>query len=139
MAPLTRAGLALPLVLAGSASAQERRDSLRADSAVTLPAVTVRATTPITTVGGAATMNPTIAPPTIASALIVRDGRAGTVIQHATSGITSASPPLYLVAAARPAATPAIANNHARLRSCAMSDSSSVSVTKKVSGASVST
>ena len=50
---LTRTGLALSLVFAASASAQERRDSLRADSAVTLPAVHVRATTPIATVGGA--------------------------------------------------------------------------------------
>jgi hypothetical protein len=54
-------------------------------------------------------------------------------------GITIAIAPLYLVAAARPAATPAHANaEHVRF-SLARSDRSSVSVTKKVSGTSVST
>jgi iron complex outermembrane receptor protein len=46
-------GVALALLSADTAEAQERRDSTRTDSSViTLPAVVVRATTPVATVGG---------------------------------------------------------------------------------------
>src|SRR5512134_2890277 len=47
-------GLSRALALAASASAQERRDTLRADSAVTLPPIGVRAApVPLATIGGA--------------------------------------------------------------------------------------
>jgi iron complex outermembrane receptor protein len=53
MPALTRFVSGLSLLLAATASAQERRDTTRADTAVTLPAFVVRATTPVTTIGGA--------------------------------------------------------------------------------------
>ena len=68
-----------------------------------------------------------------------RDGCVAGVIAHASSGIITASAPLYFVAAASPAAAPASAKARAVDRSCARSDISSVSITKRVTGTSVST
>ena len=51
----------------------------------------------------------------------------------------SAIPPLYFVAAASPAAAPAHPNARSVFRSWAASESRNVSVTKNVSGVSVST
>lgn len=54
MAIPIRSVLGLSLAVAATASAQERRDTLRADSAVTLPAIGVRAApVPMATIGGA--------------------------------------------------------------------------------------
>ena len=87
---------------------------------------------------GAAMRKAANVPARTAKMAAVRDGRAAGVIRPATSGITTASRPLYFVAPARPAAAPASANVHTVDRSCARSDSSSVSTTKNVTGTSVS-
>ena len=88
---------------------------------------------------GAATRNAAAALPTTASDAMSREGLVPSVIQTAMSGTTIDSPPGYFVAAASPAAAPAQAKLAARSRSWAFSVRSSVSVTKNVTGTSVST
>ncbi len=90
-------------------------------------------------VNGAVRKNAAAAPPMDASMQVIREGRADGVIQHATSGINNASPPLYFTAAESPAIAPAIAKLRITGRSCADSAISIVNATKKVSGTSVRT
>ena len=80
-----------------------------------------------------------MAPRIAAAAPTSREGRVAGVIQTATSGSISASPPVYFVAVASPAAAPASRKVIARGCSCARNAISSVSVTKNVVGTSVNT
>src|SRR3954447_12227520 len=80
------------------------------------------------TVYGAAARNATSVAPRIASEMTSREGRAAGVIQHAASGITTATAALYFVAPARPTTAPASANVPGVARSWARSDSTKASV-----------